>query len=192
VWKEIYAYGFRNPHRITWVGKGENARLVTGDVGELTVEEINLVKPGSDYGWNEREGYFGINPKQLKETYSLTPNDIPYELPFALFGHETGNAISGGYVYEGPIKELNHQYVFGDIVRGKLFFLNGFSMEPQPVPIQELGVFYKGEHTDMKKIVGKSRTDLRIGKDGEGNLYTMNKADGIIRKIIGIIPIEQP
>nr|WP_293299885.1 PQQ-dependent sugar dehydrogenase [Allomuricauda sp.] len=192
VWKEIYAYGFRNPHRITWVGKGENARLVTGDVGELTVEEINVVKPGSDYGWNEREGYFGINPKQIKETYSLTPNDIPYELPFALFGHETGNAISGGYVYEGPIKELNHQYVFGDIVQGRLFFLNGFSMEPLPVSIQELGVFYKGKHTDMKKIVGKSRTDLRIGKDGEGNLYTMNKADGIIRKIIGIIPIEQP
>ncbi|MDC6363717.1 MULTISPECIES: PQQ-dependent sugar dehydrogenase [Flavobacteriaceae] len=192
VWKEIYAYGFRNPHRITWIGKGENARLIAADVGELTVEEINMVKPGSDYGWNEREGYFGINPKKIKELYTLTQSDMRYELPYALFGHETGNAISGGYVYEGPIKELNNHYIFGDIVQGKVFSLNVFSTEPQPIPIKELGVFYNGKHTHFKKIVGNSRTDLRIGKDGKGNFYTMNKADGTIRKITGVVPHKTP
>lgn len=187
VWQEIYAYGFRNPHQISWFMDGKNAKLIAADVGEVTIEELNIVNPGNDYGWNLREGYFGINPQNMKDIYSLAKNDPTYGLPLAFYGHETGNAICGGYVYNGSMEELNGQYIFGDIVQGKVFSLDVFSGKPSPASIKELGIYYKGEHTDMKNIVGNSRVDLRFGKDGMGNLYVMDKADGTIRKITGTV-----
>ncbi|HEY1357636.1 MAG TPA: PQQ-dependent sugar dehydrogenase [Thermoleophilaceae bacterium] len=45
---KIYAKGFRNPFRFTLrPGKGP----AVGDVGSSSFEELDLVKPGKDYGW---------------------------------------------------------------------------------------------------------------------------------------------
>jgi hypothetical protein len=62
---EIYAYGFRNPHRFTWTRNGE---MIAFNVGHANIESIDLIKPGHDYGWPIREGSFLINPYgDLKE-----------------------------------------------------------------------------------------------------------------------------
>jgi glucose/arabinose dehydrogenase len=51
---EIWAYGFRNPWRMA-VDRLTGA-LWLGDVGENRFEEVNVVTPGGNYGWNDVEG----------------------------------------------------------------------------------------------------------------------------------------
>src|SRR5258705_6989902 len=52
---EIYAYGFRNPHRISWNKSGQ---LLAVNIGEHNIEALNIIKAGHFYGWPIREGTF--------------------------------------------------------------------------------------------------------------------------------------
>jgi len=52
---EIYAYGFRNAHRLSWDSDGT---MFASDIGMDNVEEINIVRNGGNYGWMKREGYW--------------------------------------------------------------------------------------------------------------------------------------
>src|SRR5262249_46720927 len=51
---EIYAYGFRNPFRFGF--DPVNGNLWVADVGDLTVEEVDIVTAGGNYGWPHCEG----------------------------------------------------------------------------------------------------------------------------------------
>jgi len=121
VQKEIWAYGFRKPHRLAWWDSPRGMKIVKVEVGENAVEEINLVEKGQDYGWNVREGDYAVSYNNM-----ATPNPVPageagaYVAPFAQYDRTDGNAISGGYVYEGLLKTLQDKYVFSDIIRGRL------------------------------------------------------------------------
>jgi hypothetical protein len=50
---EIYAYGFRNAHRLSWDTDGT---MFASDIGMNQIEEINIVRNGENYGWMRREG----------------------------------------------------------------------------------------------------------------------------------------
>lgn len=50
---EIWALGFRNPWRFTFDQQG---RLLVGDVGENDWEEVDVIRPGGNYGWPYFEG----------------------------------------------------------------------------------------------------------------------------------------
>ena len=52
---EIYAYGFRNAHRLSWDIDGT---LFASDIGMNHIEEINIVHNGGNYGFMRREGYW--------------------------------------------------------------------------------------------------------------------------------------
>ena len=52
---EIYAYGFRNAHRLSWDTDGT---MFANDIGMNHIEEINIVRNGGNYGWMGREGYW--------------------------------------------------------------------------------------------------------------------------------------
>lgn len=52
--EEIYAWGFRNPWRISFDSVTD--RLWVADVGQSSFEEINVVEIGKNYGWDCREG----------------------------------------------------------------------------------------------------------------------------------------
>ena len=52
---EIYAYGFRNAHRLSWDTDGT---MFASDIGMNHIEEINIVRNGENYGWMRREGYW--------------------------------------------------------------------------------------------------------------------------------------
>lgn len=183
VWKEIYAYGFRNPHRMSW-DAGNNHAMFSTDVGESNFEEVNLVVKGGDYGWNSREGTYGISPKDLKNVYPVKAGEEGKSInPFAQYDHLDGNAISGGYVYEGGIDALKGKYIFGDIVNGRIFYIdvhNGASDHT----IHELKIMQNGAETDLKKMSDSKRVDLRIEYDQfTKNLYILTKSDGKIRRV---------
>ncbi|HWA35817.1 MAG TPA: PQQ-dependent sugar dehydrogenase, partial [Cyclobacteriaceae bacterium] len=93
--REIFALGFRNPHRITWNKKGE---MIVPNVGHHNIEALYLVKPGSDCGWPMREGSFVIDPSQnMHNIYPVPADDAKsnFTYPIAEYDHDEGDAIAG-------------------------------------------------------------------------------------------------
>ncbi len=129
--KEIWAYGFRNPHRFIWDLASD--LLVVNDIGLDTWEEVNLVRPGVNYGWAEREGNEVLN-SPLRTTRPLNwPADDAgknYVYPVIQYPHAPqagyggfGDGISNGFVYYGSKwPQLHGQYLFGDITTGDLYW----------------------------------------------------------------------
>ena len=102
---EIFAYGFRNPWRISFDAK--TGQLFAGDVGQDNYEEVDVVQKGGNYGWRIREG---LHPKNPDDPTPKTLLDPVYEYP-----HTDGISITGGYVYRGSaIPALYGKYVFAD------------------------------------------------------------------------------
>lgn len=133
---EVWARGFRNPHRFSWdldPAEPTNLRLFVDDIGFHDAEEVNLVVAGANHGWAEREGTRASTNPPSTSTAVLPANDATfgYVYPVISYPHsdannfEFGDAISSGYVYRGAaIPELQGKYVFGDITTGRLFYAN--------------------------------------------------------------------
>lgn len=113
--KEIWAYGLRNPWRFSF--DSATGTLWAGDVGQNTVEEIDVIEKGKNYGWRIMEGTHCYNPPTGCDTTGLT-------LPVKEYLHTEGQSITGGYVYRGYRRpELADAYVCGDYVARKIWVL---------------------------------------------------------------------
>ena len=116
---EVYAYGLRNPWRISF--DRETGELWAADVGQNEREEINIIEEGGNYGWNIMEGTYCYKPNSADGTClqeSLIPPVFEYE-------HGWGGAsVTGGYVYRGnEIKHLRGKYLFADFLDGRIWTL---------------------------------------------------------------------
>ena len=122
--------------------------------------------------------------KDAKALYEASPELLSkYELPFAAFDHRDGNAISGGFVYDGQIKELRNKYIFGDIVSGRIFYIKTED-NFQNDSIFELKIYRDNKSTSLKELIGFKNTNLRFGYDDNNReLYIMTKNDGGIRRV---------
>jgi len=188
--QEIYAYGFRNPHRITWSKQGT---LFVPNIGQANIESINLVVPGHDYGWPLREGHFvsaGINGN-VGSVYPLPANDSIYNFtyPVAEFDHDEGKAIAGGFEYWGnAVPALKGKFLFGDIPSGRLFYTTVADMKQGKLAtIKEWKITINNQPRTLKEACGSDRIDLHFGRDMQGELYILTKADGKIYKLTGAI-----
>ena len=118
--KDIFAYGFRNPYRMSFDMK--TGGLYVGDVGQNNIEEVDLVVSGGNYGWNRKEGNLFFDPQGFEDNSGIAktadPGDVPANVidPIAQYDtHVEGHSVIGGYVYRGKaIGELKGRYVFGD------------------------------------------------------------------------------
>jgi glucose/arabinose dehydrogenase/mono/diheme cytochrome c family protein len=191
--KEIYAYGFRNPHRITWTSSG---KMLVCNIGQRNIESLDLVMPGHDYGWPLREGTF-LNlevHENLGKVAPLPANDSVYKItyPVAQYDHDEGDAISGGFEYTGTtIPELKGKYLFGDITSGRLFYVNVADLKQgRQATIKEWKVSLNDSLTTLESICGSNRVDLHFGKDAHGELYILTKPDGKVYKLVSATTIS--
>ena len=110
---EIYAYGFRNAHRLSW--DMTDGTMFASDIGMNHIEEINIVRNGENYGWMKREGYFEngrVRGGALNELFPL-PEEVldgrvkdGFTYPVAIYDHDEGRSISAGFAYHGRIAAL--------------------------------------------------------------------------------------
>ena len=118
---EQYAWGFRNPWRISF---GPDGRLFVADVGQSAYEEVNVVERGGNYGWNVREG---THCYDASDCPSETPDGSPLRPPVIEYPHRnaevSGISVIGGYLYDGDaVPALDGTYVFADWrANGELF-----------------------------------------------------------------------
>jgi glucose/arabinose dehydrogenase len=184
--REIYAYGFRNPHRFTWTRSG---KMITCNIGQANIESIDVIKPGNDYGWPIREGNFLLNPYgNISKVYPLPLNDSIYKItyPVAEYDHDEGKAISGGFEYSGnAIPALKGKFLFGDIPTGRLFLIDLSDLKPgKQAVIKEWQIAIDGKKRTLQDLCGNGRVDLHFGKDSGGELYILTKADGKLYKLV--------
>lgn len=160
--KEIYAQGLRNPWRFSF--DSQTGALVEGETGQGTVEEINIITKGGDYGWNLKEGQFKFDPVTGLVSDDLT--GLPSGLidPVLQYDHNEGTALVGGFVYRGSgLPELQGKYIFGDWgafagPTGRLFAGNLTTGS-----IEELNI-------DNMTL---NRWLLGFGQDAQGELYVL-------------------
>lgn len=148
---EIYAYGLRNPWRISFDRK--TGVCWCADVGQNLWEEINHLTLGGNFGWARREG---LHPFGAKGT-GPKPEYID---PIWEYHHDVGKSITGGHVYRGTrAPELEGHYLYADYVTNKLWALKYDDKEKRVVanrPIPDKGV-----------------PVLSFGEDEPGDVYFM-------------------
>ncbi len=137
---EIWAYGLRNPHRMTWdVDPSDTKKnyLIANVIGLQTWETVVIIHKGANYGYSEREG----NQQLLAATNRTGPipadDRIPLRIgeeptgemvtplyPVIQFGHvpEGGDAIANGVVYRGKIAALRGKFIFADMTTGRIWW----------------------------------------------------------------------
>ena len=185
---EVFARGFRNPNRITWSPDG---KMIISDIGFGNVEEINLGKAGADYGWPAREGTFMLNLRaKTNKIYALpAPDDPKYTYPVAQYDHDEGNAISGGFVYTGHIPALKGKYIFGDIVKGRVFYVESSDLKfGHQAAIKEFDLKFGSVQSTFVDMVKNAKVDLRFGRGENDVLYIFAKTDGKIWKVVDCLP----
>jgi hypothetical protein len=206
---EIFAYGFRNAHRLSWDTDGT---MFASDIGMDNVEEINIVHNGGNYGWMKREGIFENGMSRpggaLNQLFELSvdvldgKNRDEFIYPVAMYDHDEGQAIAAGFAYNGKIQALRGKFVFGDVQRGRVFAADTAALKkaddgvPRTVaPIEEIQLFVRdanGTRTDVtfqglvEKTMGTklTRADLHISRGRDGELLVTSRQDGMIRMLV--------
>jgi len=127
---EVWAYGFRNPWRMSF--DPETGDAWTGDVGQGTWEEIDRVERAGNYGWNITEG-----PECFRAASCDTTGLI---MPRAWYPTDDGCAVTGGYVYRGDaMPELRGWYVYGDYCSGDVWAFDTASAGSEPILLAATG-----------------------------------------------------
>ena len=115
---EIYAYGLRNMWRFSW--DSVTGLLWGADVGQYNWEEIDIIYPGLNYGWNTMEGSHCYPDGSNCSTAGF---ELPiYEYPLYVDGV---CSVTGGFVYRGSnMPSLYGKYIYGDWCTGDIWALN--------------------------------------------------------------------
>jgi uncharacterized repeat protein (TIGR03806 family) len=110
---ETWAYGLRNPWRITVDEK--TGHVWVGQNGQDLWEQAYLVRKGENYGWSVTEGSHPFYPNRQA-------GPTPIVMPTAEHPHSEFRSLTGGIVYYGAkFPELRGAYLYGDYSTGQLW-----------------------------------------------------------------------
>ncbi|MCW1883463.1 PQQ-dependent sugar dehydrogenase [Luteolibacter flavescens] len=172
---EIWALGLRNPWRCSF--DRETGDFWIADVGQNKWEEINFLAKGKgaggNFGWRLREGdqetpqngVGGRAPKGAIEPVYVYEHGA---------GPKDGLSVTGGYVYRGPIKELQGRYFFGDYNNRRVWSY---------VPKNGRPTKFEDHTDDFQPEKGKLGLISSFGEDSEGNLYIVDHGGAILRVV---------
>jgi len=129
-------------------------------------------------------------------------NKDEFTYPVAIYDHNEGVAVSGGFAYHGKIEALRGKFVFGDVQRGRLFAADLAALKkaddgiPSTVaPIEEIQLYtldapgarvYSSFKELVEKTMGTSltRADLHVSHSGDGEIFLTSRQDGMIRMLV--------
>jgi glucose/arabinose dehydrogenase len=152
---ETWAYGLRNPWRMTFDKK--TGALWVGQNGQDLWETAMVVHKGDNYGWSVMEG---SHPFQLQRERGPDPI-VP---PTVEHHHSEFRSLTGGVVYYGKKQpDLDGAYIYGDY---------------------STGVIWAAKHDGTKLLWDKQLADTRLqivgfGADPDGELLVVDHAGGL-------------
>ena len=194
---EIYAYGVRNTQRLFWDSK--TRQMYMSDIGQGVVEEISPVTPGANLGWNAWEGSFRyvnrfVSTEQPRGDPKVTFPIAEYDQQDSLL--QNNSAAIGGLVYRGgDIRQLNDLLIFGDNPSGEIFYVHADKLPARGgqdairrILLDDGGTartFLQVIRAQNEKQGRKpaTRADLRFGLGPNGQVFLLNKRDGIVRQL---------
>jgi hypothetical protein len=174
-----------------------------GDVGEFVVEEVSFLKAGAnssgppvDYGWPQKEGTANSGISGAPHTLTNPFTSAASLQPLRQFNHTMGgNAVIGGYVYHGPVTELQDKFFYSDFVRnGQVWMLNFDRNTPAAsyngnngtntdvTALWQSLVYDPTDPSYMPESTAASSAGLdhlvSFGEDNAGNLYLVDFGNG--------------
>jgi glucose/arabinose dehydrogenase len=176
--KEIYAYGLRNPYRMSFDNR--SGRLIVADVGQDNIEEVDIIRKGGNFGWHRKEGTFLFDPDT--GDVSLDPSPDPGLInPVVEYDHNPSEplrvdeyeAIVGGFVYRGSkIPELRGKYICADLTG---FLIYADLAKGTLAKLIDSGIFIKG-----------------FGQDPDGEIYALGSANIGPSGTVGVVLAIRP
>jgi glucose/arabinose dehydrogenase len=174
---EIWAYGLRNPWRISF--DRLTGDLFVGDVGQNCYEEVDFQgsndSGGRNYGWDVAEGRMCYD-EPGGSACNLPPSGCgfaSFDGPILIYDHNDGAvcAVTGGYRYRGSaVSSLSGKYLFGDFCAGRVYAAS-----------ENAGNWNVNFAKPLFDIENFSVTTF--GEDASGELYFADAANGILYKI---------
>jgi hypothetical protein len=204
--KEIWAYGLRNPHRLSWAadpGDSQRHHLVAAVVGLRTWEMVSIIRRGANYGYSQREGNQLLQPDNVIAPLpavdkiavqigdAVTDEVVVPTYPVVQYGHVPtgGDGIGSGYVYAGKaLPALRGKYIFSDLSTGRVWYADWKEMlaaddgDPGTMAqMHEVKLYWNDQVHDTFTSVAQAAYQLRGGKDpdlpGRGTVSGSRRAD---------------
>jgi len=194
---EIYALGVRNPQRFGW--DPSNGKMYMSDIGQNIVEEISPVTSGANLGWNVWEGSFRYAARGVDTTSPRSDPAMTY--PIAEYDHTdplmTGRAAVTGVVVvrSNAVPALRNRILFADNPSGEVFHVSADNVPAGGQDVVQRVLFNDGgqARTLLELVKAKNtqqgktpaaRPDLRISAGRDGQVFLLNKADGVVRLVL--------
>jgi glucose/arabinose dehydrogenase len=166
---EQYAWGFRNPWRLSF----HDGHLFAADVGQRRSEEVSIVLAGGNHGWNVKEG---VACFEVEDCPDESARGAPLVDPVIAYSHETGNSVIGGYYYTGEtVPALRNRYVFGDY-SGAVFAARPPEDGSRLWPVTVLDATFDGIPVAFGRGAGGELYLLAANRSGPGRVYRITAA----------------
>lgn len=163
---ETWAYGLRNPWRITCDAK--TGRIWVGSNGQDLWEFAHILRKGANYGWSVMEGSHPFYLERPRGPDPIVPPEVEHS-------HAEFRSLTGGIVYYGPkLAELHGAYIYGDYSTGRIW-----------------GILHDGQKTIWHKELAISPLKITcFATNGAGELIICDHSKGGDGGFYTLVPLS--
>lgn len=157
---EIWAYGLRNPWRMSF--DPNSGDLWVGDVGWERWEMLNRIERGGNYGWAVTEGLEPTHPEWPRGPTPILP-------PTIVHPHSESSSITDGLTYRGTrLEELRGSHIYGDYDTGKVWAFR----------------YEDGVVVGHRELADTTHRIVAFGEDREGEPLLMDHTAGTLHRLV--------